>query len=553
MNKNINILDKLQKKILIIFYILTTIIIFLIYKDFGVHIEEKFHRLNGLYWLNYIANIFDLESLHHATELKINEIKDYTLSPVAYYKRYGVILDLPVALIEIAFSINKIKHVYEIKHLLSFLIFLTSSFFFFLILKKRFKDFFICLVGTILFLTTPRIFGDSFLYKDILFLSFLNISLYFLLETTESINNKNLFLLSVFTAIAFCLRIFALFIPFTFLFIIIVKSFYEKNLKYYLKNFFKYLFFFIFFIYIFSPFLWANPFHNFLKIFLDLKKDLIGANIKILYDGNFVYNRYVPEDYLITWILITTPIIILIFFSIGYLTYLFRFLKRFISIKEKSIFNDLWRGKKEQKDFVVFFLLNSIFLLLLIFNSPFYNGWRLVYFFNIFIIYIFIYQINNFLIILKKKIFKKIVFLISITSIVYNIVSIIAYHPFQSLYFNELIINEIDKKYEIDYHGLSGKNFFQQIDKLDNSEVIKIGVASHTPLQRSLEGIEEETKKKIYVVGQEFHNADYIYKNNISEVNPFLNNKYNIPKNFVKVYEFKVNKILIYEIFKRQN
>ncbi len=154
---------------------------------------------------------------------------------------------------------------------------------------------------------------------------------------------------------------------------------------------------------------------------------------------------------------------------------------------------------------------------------------------------------------MKKKIFKKIVFLILLISIVYNIVAIIAYHPFQSLYFNELIINEIDKKYEIDYHGLSGKNFFQQIDKLDNSEVIKIGVASHTPLHRSLEGIEEETKKKIYVVGQEFHNADYIYKNNISEVNPFLNNKYNIPKNFVKVYEFKVNKVLIYEIFKRQN
>ena len=47
--------------------------------------------------------------------------------------------------------------------------------------------------------------------------------------------------------------------------------------------------------------------------------------------------------------------------------------------------------------------------------------------------------------------------------------------------------------------------------------------------------------------------TENIYKNNISEVNPYLNNKYNIPKNFVKVYEFKVNKVLIYEIFKRQN
>ena len=154
---------------------------------------------------------------------------------------------------------------------------------------------------------------------------------------------------------------------------------------------------------------------------------------------------------------------------------------------------------------------------------------------------------------MRKKIFKQIVYLILATSIVYNIAAIIAYHPFQSLYFNELIMNEIDKKYEIDYHGLSGKNFFQYIDNLDNSELIKIGVASHTPLHRSLEGLDEEIKKKIYVVGQEFHNADYIYKNNISEVNPYLNKKYNIPKNFVRIYEFQVNKVLIYEIFKKQN
>ena len=46
-------------------------------------------------------------------------------------------------------------------------------------------------------------------------------------------------------------------------------------------------------------------------------------------------------------------------------------------------------------------------------------------------------------------------------------------------------------------------------------------------------------------------NADFIYKNNISEVNSNLNKKYNIPVNFVKVYELNVNGIKIYEIFKK--
>ena len=60
-------------------------------------------------------------------------------------------------------------------------------------------------------------------------------------------------------------------------------------------------------------------------------------------------------------------------------------------------------------------------------------------------------------------------------------------------------------------------------------------------------------RKKFNVVGQEYKYADYIFKNNISEVNSRINMKYNIPVNFDKFEEFKINKILIYEVFKRQN
>jgi hypothetical protein len=97
MIKSIRKQENLQKLILIIFYILITIVIFSITEDFGIHIEEKFHRLNGLYWLNYVSGIFDLENLRYKTELKIIEINDYTLSPVEYYNKYGVIFDLPIA------------------------------------------------------------------------------------------------------------------------------------------------------------------------------------------------------------------------------------------------------------------------------------------------------------------------------------------------------------------------------------------------------------------------------------------------------------------------
>ena len=45
--------------------------------------------------------------------------------------------------------------------------------------------------------------------------------------------------------------------------------------------------------------------------------------------------------------------------------------------------------------------------------------------------------------------------------------------------------------------------------------------------------------------------ADYIFNTNISEVDKNINTKYNIPKNFIKISEFKIENSLVYEIYKK--
>ena len=163
--------------------------------DFGIHIEEKFHRLNGHYWLNYIGEIFGLSDLQNITKVKLDSIGDYTLSNVSKYNKYGIILDVPAAYLEIFLKFENILEIYYFKHLLSFTIFLLSSYFFYRILNKRYKNFYISFFGLILFVTTPRILGDSFLYKDVLFLSFFTISLYYFLEALDKLSFKNLYFL----------------------------------------------------------------------------------------------------------------------------------------------------------------------------------------------------------------------------------------------------------------------------------------------------------------------------------------------------------------------
>ena len=88
--------------LLSIFYLTALILGITNLHDLGIHIEEKFHRLNGHYWLNYISDQFGFDSIKEITEKKIREISDYTLSPVTVYNKYSVIFDLPTADIKIS-------------------------------------------------------------------------------------------------------------------------------------------------------------------------------------------------------------------------------------------------------------------------------------------------------------------------------------------------------------------------------------------------------------------------------------------------------------------
>ena len=168
------------------------------------------------------------------------------------------------------------------------------------------------------------------------------------------------------------------------------------------------------------------------------------------------------DSYLPIWIFISTPILSF-YFLFGYFFYLRRFLGRFINLKEdKSLM--IYEKSREKIDFVNFFIFTTFFISLIIFNSPFYNGWRLVYFLNIFIIYFVIYQIHHcFLYFRKKYLLKKILILIVFFAVGHNLKVLYSFHPYQSYYFTEVISNTKKNDFEIDYYGLSGKHFFKGI------------------------------------------------------------------------------------------
>ena len=193
--------------------------------------------------------------------------------------------------------------------------------------------------------------------------------------------------------------------------------------------------------------------------------------------------------------------------------------------------------------------------MLIISRASIFTGWRHLYFINIFIIYLSTYGLYKININLNSNIAKKSVLGLIIFYLFFIVYKMYNYHPYQNIYFNTIFANtikNIHEKFEVDYWGLSGKKALNEILVLEkNSNNVSVGVASYLQLEKSKKLLEKHEREKIKIVGQEYEKADYIYTNFMSEVDKKYNDKYNIPETYSKISTFKLDNILIYELFKK--
>ena len=535
----------------LIFFIIYFFIGLLIFKDYGITTDEEFQRFSGFYWLKYVLSFTTFDELKLLVDTKFNSISGFTLPNPTDFPFYGVVFDLPLAFLETVMQVNQSKNYFLLRHYFNFIIFFISSIYFFFILKNRFNNNLISNLGLMFYVGSPRIFGDSFFNnKDLVFLSLITIALFYCFKLLKNFNYKNIIIFSIFSAIATGSRIIGIFLPIsvlTILFFDILDKKIEK--KYIFKILILVISYFVLTVLLW-PYLWSDPLSNFVKAFTIFSNYII--DIQFLFDGNFVSSKSLPYSYLPIWFSISTPIITQLLFVTGYLFYIKVFFNRLTNI-EKSNYNNLWNDQYEKKDFFIFFNLTVILIYLIMSKAVLYNGWRQVYFLNVFIIYFASYGIKSLVenVTFVKKFSKYFYFLIAF-SLILIFYSIYKYHPYQSLYFNNLSKNNAQTKFEVDYWGLSGKRFLNDIVQIKKNEKINIGVASWIPLERSLALFDKTLKDKINIVGQDYENADYIFSNNITEVNSTINKKYQIPKNFKKIGEFVIEKTLIYEVYKKE-
>ena len=541
--KNIN------KIILYSFFLIYLMIGFITLEDYGVNIEEHTQIYSGFYWLNYIFNFFEIEFLKSDLSLTLNKISGDLNLPNPSKYTYGPVFDVPTAFLDLLLGNKDNYSQYLLRHTLVFIIFYSSAIVFFKILLKRFNNFFIAFFGTLLFIFSPRIYGDSFHNnKDIIFLSLIVFSIYFAFKIFDKKKVKYLFLFSFFAALATSTRIIGLFLPISiilFLYLQTLNSALSKNHKF---NFLIIIFFSISLI-IHWPYLWEDPVSNFFKFLLNSKNWIY--SYYILFNSKYFLTTNLPDSFIFTWIGISTPIFNMILFLCGFFYMTRRLFNRFIHIEKDKIYNcDFWRSKNEMRDNFVIFNIISILSILIFLNVSLVSGWRHLYFLNIFLIYVAVYFLQ--LILIKSKNHKKIFFVTCLILFTPNIYKIILFHPYQSLYLNELITLKNKNNYLIDRDGLTRLDSVKKILSMSNKEKnINIANASFVPYYRIKNTLDETVQSRLSFIGGNYKKADYIYNNFVYEIDPKFNDKYQIPTNFKKIYELKINGIKLYEIWKK--
>lgn len=245
-----------------------------------------------------------------------------------------------------------------------------------------------------------------------------------------------------------------------------------------------------------------------------------------LFKGEYVSSKNLPITYIPIWIIFTTPIWYIVLFFIG-IFYLFK---------------NLLEKKNSDKDLVIFLILFSVIFIVIFLGSTFYNGWRQLYFLYPLIIYFSIYAVFNMLIFFENK-FKFFLIFIFLFSFLNTSYWMVKNHPHQYVYFNFLAGKNFNKKFEMDYWGLSYKENIEFL--LDYQKVGKINLfnLSHNKLYYPLMGFSKKQKSRINVV-QSKEDADYFMTNyyymSPGKVNDFLTEKLTI-LNVIKVDSIPIN------------
>lgn len=444
--------NKTEKFLSISFFAIALIIGLLTFSDYGMNWDEQMQRIdNGTVNYNFIVSR-NSEQLIHSNE-----------------KYHGPVFELLLVAIEKIIHLTDTHEIYLMRHLVTFLLFWLSLFFFYKILKKITGNDLVALTGALFLFLSPRIFADSFHNsKDIAFLSVFIITCYTSIQFHNKKSFANAALHGLLTGILIDIRITGIIVPLTDVIILTGSLFFSTNESGSLKRnamiAVSWLSVLLFSIVLFWPVLWLNPFHHFMQAFYEMRN--YNYDVGGCYFGKPLSSKNLPWHYVPGWMSVTTPLLYSFLFVTGICFLVF------------NLFRNVRNFFTENKALIIPLLLFAGPLAgIIVFHSVIYDGWRHMFFIYPMFLIVAVYGLYMTVEKIKSKRKRQFIFAGIYIYLGYITLTMFKNHPYNNVYFNELLVlthRDTRELFDTDYYGVSCKQGLEYVLAHDTEDTINI-------------------------------------------------------------------------------
>lgn len=448
------------------------------------------------------------------------DVKDY------YNRYYGQAATFPTVLVEAAkgFSMD-VSTILRMRRLWNFGMFWLGTVCFGVLLHLRFRRSDTVFFTLLIYILTPRLFGDAFYNdRDVLLISLL----WMALLCFESFQRKPGVITALICGFFFALAINTRFFALVLIFLPIIRLFRTDRRTKICSALILILTFF--FWYLMTPVFWGSFISEFtaaLRTFASGKQRTQETNgaAQILFFGKHFRENDLPFYYLPLWIFISTPLVTQILAAAGLLT--------------------VFRGKADLTDRFMQILLCAGVAAVMLIRPVLYNGWRHFYFFYV-PLFRFVGHGVNKLMQTSRRTFLTAGVLLILCSAGLTAWQMKTLHPYEYIYLNPLF-RAHTAGFDRDYWRLSTTECLEWIGSRE-SGITGVGEINEN-LDNSLIGLQPGLRSRISIRQyNSFHRfpSDYLIFNYSESVG----NKTEFPL-YEPVFAVERDHVKLSEVFRR--
>jgi hypothetical protein len=493
--------------------LLSIILSLCVYQHYGVSYDEPVQRQMGLASFNYI--------FHNDSSLNTYIERDH-----------GVGFELPLICIEKALRLQDSSDIYLMRHLASHLFFLLAVFCGYLLALRLFKSQWIACVAFLLLAFNPRLYAHSYFNsKDLPLLSTFLIS-FFLAEIAFRKGRWQWHvLLGLACGYATSIRIIGIvllpLIGLLYMIDLVLAAARKEKVVPPIVRGISFVMAFCFSLYIAWPTLWPDPINNFVESYDSMSHFRWEGDL--LFFGKTVRSTALPWTYIPGWFCITTPVLWLIAGLSGMVLLLLGFTKKPLQYISNSV----------DRNFLLYFgsTLLPVFMVIGL-HSVLYDDWRHLYFIYPSFVFLALFAITK----MHYSRARYIGVALTVVQLVDISYFMIKNHPFQQVYFNQLVSHEdesLRRNFDLDYWGASNKQGLEYLRANARGQQIKVFHSAY-PIENNVLILNKPYREQI-VLGNE-QESDYFLTN--FRYHP---EDYNYPK---VVFEKKVLNSTIIRVYK---